>query len=111
MVGTVELQEYMDEIRKQVCSRCIERPMEGPPCAPLGKQCGIEMHLPQLIDAIHSVRSNWIEDYLNVNRERICEGCQFHHSEICPCPMDYLAVLVVQAVETVDRRREALQTV
>src|SRR6266511_256911 len=25
---------------------------------------------------------------------------------ICPCPMDYLSALVVEAVETVDRRRD-----
>ena len=35
-------------------SRCIERPPGGPPCAPLGKECGIEMHLPAVIDAIRS---------------------------------------------------------
>src|SRR5262249_7721959 len=36
-----------------------------------------------------------------------CEKCAFLHSSICLCPMDYLAVLVVQAVETVDQRRKA----
>src|SRR5262249_55499728 len=39
------------------------------------------------------------------NRTEICEKCAFLHSSFCPCPMDYLAVLVVQAVETVDERR------
>jgi hypothetical protein len=107
MVGETELAEYLDEIRLQVCSRCVERPPEGPPCAPLGKQCGIEMHLPQLIDAIHEVRSDWIAAYLDKNRQRICEGCVLHHNpSMCPCPMDYLAVLLVQAVETVDQRRQ-----
>jgi hypothetical protein len=28
------------------------------------------------------------------------------HTSICPCPMDYLSVLLVQAVEAVDRRHE-----
>ena len=105
MVTERELTEYMDEIREQVCSRCVERPRNGPPCAPLGKQCGIEMHLPQIVDAIHEVRSDWIEPYLENNRTCICEGCAFHHGSICPCPMDYLAVLLVQAIETVDKRR------
>ena len=41
----IERGEYLAEIRKQVCSRCVERPPGGPPCAPLGKQCGVEMHL------------------------------------------------------------------
>jgi len=98
----------MDEIRKDVCSRCVERPPEGPPCAPLGKQCGIEMHLPKIIDSIHGVHSDLIGPYLYANRKQICEKCALLHSSICPCPMDYLSVLLVQAVETVDRRRQEM---
>ena len=44
--------------------------------------------------------------YLDHNRHEICEKCAFLHSSICPCPMDYLATLVVEAVESVDQRRE-----
>jgi hypothetical protein len=104
MLSEAELAEYRDEIRAQVCSRCVERPPDGPPCAPVGKQCGIEMHLPELIESIHQVQSNWIEQYVDRNRQKICTKCTLHHSHLCPCPMDYLAVLLVQAVETVDRR-------
>lgn len=110
MVAESELSEYLDEIRKQVCSRCIERPPGGPPCAPLGKPCGIEMHLPQIVDAIQHVHSDSIRPYLENNRNRICEKCVFNHSSICPCPMDYLAVLLVRAVETVDSRRNQINS-
>jgi hypothetical protein len=106
MVAQAEISEYLAEIREQVCSRCVERPPGGPPCAPLGKDCGVELHLPALIDSIHDVHSQWIEPYLEHNRAGICEQCAFLHSSICPCPMDYLAVLIVQAVETVDERRQ-----
>ena len=51
-----ELTDYMDEIRRQVCAHCVDRPAGGPPCLPLGKKCGIELHLPNLIDAIHQVQ-------------------------------------------------------
>jgi hypothetical protein len=106
MLTELELAEYQEEIRNQVCSRCVERPPGGPPCAPLGKRCGVEMHLPKLIDAIHDVHSGSITAYLEHNRRHICESCVLHnHPSVCPCPMDYLAVLIVQAVETVDRRR------
>ena len=108
MVTEAALVEYRDEIRKQVCSICVERPVGGPPCAPLGKQCGIEMHLPKLIDSIHKVNSESIRPYLEMNRSSICSKCSALHSSICPCPMDYLAVLLVRAIETVDRRREAM---
>jgi hypothetical protein len=101
-----ELAEYLAEIRQQVCSHCVERPPGGPPCAPLGKACGVEMHLPQLVDSIRAVDSHLIAPYLEHNRQQVCEQCAFLHSGICPCPMDYLAVLLVQAVETVDQRRQ-----
>lgn len=106
MITELEFEEYLGEIRKQVCSRCVERPAGGPPCAPLGKDCGVELHLPALIDSIHEVHSGRIDPYLNHNRQTICEKCAFLHSSICPCPMDYLAVLLVDAVETVDARRQ-----
>jgi hypothetical protein len=110
MPAQVDLSEYMDEIRKHVCSRCVERPPGGPPCAPLGKQCGIELHLPQLITAIHERQSPLIQPYLEHNRSEICQHCQFLHSSICPCPMDYLAVLLVEAVEKVDERHNVETT-
>src|SRR5260370_41701379 len=105
MLTAADLQEYLDEIRQEVCSRCVERPPGGPPCAPSGKQCGIELHLPKLIDAIHEQHSELIGPYLDNNRRKICQQCAFLHNQICPCPMDYLAVLLVEAVEGVDKRR------
>src|SRR6266568_439667 len=104
MLTEPEIQEYLDEIRKQVCSRCVERPPGGPPCAPLGKNCGVEMHLGNLVESIHQVSSKLLEPYLERNRNDICQKCAFLDSAICPCPMDYLAALVVEAVETVDER-------
>jgi hypothetical protein len=107
MATTGDLSEYLDEIRKQVCSHCIERPPGGPPCAPLGKECGIEMHLPALIEEIRQVHSPLLAPYQRRNRETICTHCNRLGSDICPCPMDYLAGLLVQAVEAVDERRAA----
>jgi hypothetical protein len=99
-----ELSEYLDEIRKQVCSQCVERPPGGPPCAPLGKVCGVETHLAAVVDAIHQVKSGWIGPYLDHNRRTICQGCPQRNTGDCPCALDYLAVLLVGAVETVDER-------
>jgi hypothetical protein len=107
VISEIELAEYLDEIRNEVCSRCVERPPGGPPCAPLGKQCGVELHLPQLIEAIHQIKSGSIVPYLDNNQQRICEYCDHRQDfSLCPCPMKYLAVLIVQAVEAVDLRRQ-----
>jgi len=99
------ISEYLDEIRKQVCTRCVQRPPSGPPCVPLGVNCGVELHLPELIHSIHQVNySHLIAPYQDRNRSEICENCTFHGSSYCPCPMDYLIVLIAEAIETVDER-------
>jgi hypothetical protein len=110
MFALADYREYLDEIREQVCSRCVERPPGGPPCAPLGKVCGVEMHLPQLIESIRSIHSGLVVPYLQHDREVICAHCEFLESSICPCPMDYLAALIIEAVEEVDRRRAGRAT-
>jgi hypothetical protein len=104
MVRKPELADYLAEVRKHVCSRCPERPYGGPPCAPLGKVCGIEEHLPELIEAIHQVRSDQLAPYLDQTRKTICEHCASRSVSNCPCAMDSLAGLLVEAVELVDHR-------
>jgi hypothetical protein len=104
MYTKVQFTEYMDEIRKEVCSRCIERPQGGPPCAPLGKRCGVEVNLPQIIDAVHAKYSKRMEPYTNKFHEVACAQCPNLNKEQCPCPMEYLLILAVQAIEAVDER-------
>lgn len=96
--------EYLAAIRDYVCTRCVERPPGGPPCLPHGKICGIELHLPELLDSIHRCNSVCIAPYLDENRKSVCECCVHKGSDQCPCPMDTLAVLLVEAVEEVDKR-------
>jgi hypothetical protein len=104
MVAQTSSQEYLEEIRQEVCSRCVEKPLGGPPCLPLAKRCGIELHLPELITSVRSVRSLSVIPYVDQNRDYICSTCADQNTHICPCPMDYLAVLLVEAIETVDER-------
>lgn len=113
MQNEAELDEYLSEIRKEVCSCCVERPPGGPPCGPLGKWCGVENNLPELIDAVHDANGRWMGPFCDSTDRHVCAHCPVRDSSACPCPMDQLLVLVVQAVEAVDARRarrvEALQ--
>jgi hypothetical protein len=106
MNAALDLQEYVDEIRQQVCSRCIERPAGGPPCGPLGKRCGFELNLERLIEAVHGVHSNSLDPYIDVFHDHVCEHCARRATEQCPCPLEYLLLLAVEAIEAVDDRRQ-----
>ena len=106
MITEAEREEYLAEIRRQVCSRCKERPPGGPPCAPLGKPCGVELYLPELIEAIHEVQGELIEPYRQSKQRLVCSRCAYLHSDACPCPMDYWFVPILHAVELVDQCRQ-----
>ena len=107
-----ELDDYMAEIRQQVCSHCIERPPHGPPCAPHGKNCGIELHLEKLVDLCHATHSSLMDPYTDHFHDEICTHCANRESSQCPCPLDYLLLLAIQAIEDVDeRKRQTLPSV
>jgi hypothetical protein len=111
MYSKAEVQEYLDEIREQVCTRCVDRPPGGPPCAPLGKMCAVELFLPSLLRAVHEVDSPNMNPYVDNLRRHVCSECVHQNAEgFCllrterTCALDYLFPLIVQAVETVDER-------
>jgi hypothetical protein len=104
MITEQEREEYLAEIREQVCRHCKDRPEGGPPCAPLGKPCGVELYLPELIDAIHEVHSDLIEPYRQSKQEHVCSRCAYLHSNFCPCPLDYWFAPILHAVDIVDQR-------
>jgi hypothetical protein len=98
-----ELAEYSEELRNQVCSRCIERQPGNPPCTIHGRPCGIEAHLPELVDVCRRTDSIQIDPYIQQLHDLICPECGFKDSANCPCPLDYLLPLAVEAVETVEQ--------
>jgi hypothetical protein len=107
MPEDAELDEYLEAIRSSVCTHCIDRPPGGPPCAPLGKRCGIELNLARLVDAVHRVHSGAIDPYIEEFHAEVCTHCSQRLREQCPCPLDYLLTLAVQAIESVDECRAA----
>jgi hypothetical protein len=102
-----EYDEYLTALREQVCGRCIERRTGTPPCAPHGKACGIELHLPGLIDICRTTDSALIDPYIERLHDSICADCEYKDQPGCPCPLDYLLQLAVEAVEVVEQRRAA----
>ncbi len=108
MATVSSLDEYLNEMREQVCSHCVARVPGGPPCEPLGIGCGVEQHLDELIAICRAVDSPLIDPYVERLRDEICADCDFRDEPICPCPLKYLLPLAVGAVETVEQRRHIL---
>ena len=106
MYEGTDLDEYISEIREQVCARCIHRPPGGPPCEPLGKHCGLELDLPKFVAAVHRVHADNMEPYIDDFHYEVCMHCANGGTGKCPCPLEFLLVLAVQAIEAVDQRRD-----
>lgn len=104
MLAEIDMKEYMAEVRARVCTHCIERPPGGPPCAPRGKQCGVELHLPAIVELCHRSPSGLLEPYRTRFHADVCSHCLNRDSEHCPCPLDYLLPLAIEAIEAVDER-------
>jgi len=105
MLTPTEHDEYLAELRSQVCSRCIERAPGCPPCAPHDNPCGIEAHLSELVELCRTTDSSQMATYIDKLHDLICPTCEYKDSNACPCPLNYLLQLAVEAVETVERRR------
>jgi hypothetical protein len=103
-----QLDEYRTVLREEVCSRCIERLPNTPPCGPIGKGCGIERHLEELVNLCRTTDSALIDPYIEKLHDLICPTCEDKDSPSCPCPLDYLLQLAVEAVEKVELRRTAI---
>lgn len=43
--------------------------------------------------------------YIEKLHEAVCAHCEFKDSSSCPCPLDYLMLLAVEAVERVETQR------
>ena len=102
------MDEYLAEIRSEVCSRCVERPPGGPPCLPLGKRCGVELHLKEIVDLVQTTGSPCMEPYVEHLHSDVCAYCQNKVTKDCPCALDYLLPLVVEAIENIDARHGAV---
>jgi hypothetical protein len=106
MLTIAEHDEYLAEVREHVCRRCIERGRDCPPCGSHDHPCGIEAHLPELVALCRTTDSLQMADYLDKLHDVICPQCEYKDTSGCPCPLDYLLQLAVEAVEAVDYRRD-----
>ena len=107
--GEDRYQAYRDAIRRRVCTICLDGADDGS-CA-FASVCGIEEHLPRLVDAILDVRSRRDDAYAAAVEARVCSTCAHRDAlGLCRlrrhgrCTLSVYLPLVVEAVDEVERR-------
>ena len=57
----------------------------------------------------NSRRSQAIDAYIERFHSEVCAHCASRDTRDCPCPLDSLLLLAIEAIEAVDERREGAE--
>src|SRR5215467_12160989 len=93
-------------VRKRICSVCTERTVAGECGLEEPSQCALFRLFPQVAQAIQSVNSDDIGQYIEAIRHGVCSVCADQGSDgSCEtrqqvrCSLDAYLLLVVDAIE------------
>lgn len=103
------MQRYIDAIRKNVCAICVDSTEDGD-CTLTSKElCAVEYYLPKILEVIHSVETDDMEEYHSKLKDTVCAECgTAEDSEHCylredaNCSLDRYFPLIVETVKKVD---------
>lgn len=100
------LVELESIIRNRICSVCTERTVDGQCGLEEPSSCALFRLFPQVAQAIQSVQSDDIQQYIDAVRRNVCSVCVDQASdESCEtrqqvrCSLDAYLLLVVDAIE------------
>jgi hypothetical protein len=100
------LDELEAVVRNRICNVCTERTAEGECGLESPSSCAMFRLFPQVAQAIQSVHSNDIQEYIEAIRRNVCSVCheqaQDGSCEVrrqVQCSLDAYLLLVVEAIE------------
>lgn len=99
-------------VRSRICKVCTERTVEGDCGLEEPARCALFHLFPQVAQAIDSVRSDDINDYVTAIRGKVCSICEDQAADgSCAarqqvrCALDAYLLLVVDAIEEATGKR------
>jgi hypothetical protein len=102
---------YWDAIQRHVCASCLDQASTGSCGLGHGRVCAIAGHLPAVVDAVLSVESDRMDDYIAAVEAAVCGRCaEQEASGRCErrdkgeCALSLYLYLVVDAIEEVRGR-------
>lgn len=105
----MDYERYRTAIRRKVCQHCIDLGADGKCTLTNERQCGVEIYLDKIVDVVHSVHSQNLQDYVDLLRKKVCANCKNQRPDgTCQirneieCGLDRYFALVVEAIEEAD---------
>ena len=101
-----DLAELEAIVRNRICRVCTERTVQGDCNLEEPSSCALFGLFPQVAQAIQSVSSDDIQDYIEAIRHNVCSVCtdragdgSCETSQQVQCALDAYLLLVVEAIE------------
>ena len=103
------MQRYIDAIRKNVCSICVDSTDEGDCTLTTKELCAVEYYLPKILEVVHNTQSEDINEIHQELRDTVCAECATSEdSEHCylredaNCSLDRYFSIIVETIQKVD---------
>ena len=102
------MEKYLDAIRKNVCSICVDSDENGE-CRLTEKElCAVESYLKEIIELAENMTDEYYDKYYENLREKICANCRAKSADgncylrdDANCALDRYFPLVVETVRKV----------
>lgn len=104
------MKNYLAAIRNNVCSICVDSNDKGRCTLTEQEICALDKYLPDIVEIVHSIDSENINDYVKALRENICSECRTQDDsgycylrEDVNCSLDRYFPLIVETIQKADR--------
>lgn len=103
------MDKYLRAIRQNICSICADSNDRGKCTLNDEEVCALETYLPRIVDIVHSIDSQELQDYVDALRKEICSECRAQEDngycylrEDVNCSLDRYFPLIVETIQKTD---------
>lgn len=105
----MEIKKYYGAIRKNVCEICCDSDETGNCTLSKGEICAVENYLPKILELVHSLNCENMEDNYKLLRDEICAHCKASESsdkcllrDDVNCSLDRYFPIIIETIKKVD---------
>ncbi|HEX2867466.1 MAG TPA: hypothetical protein VHO03_10515 [Ignavibacteriales bacterium] len=103
------MDKYLSAIRQNICSICADSNDLGRCSLTDDEICALEVYLPQIVEIVHSIDSQNLQDYIDALRKEVCSECRTQEKdgycylrEDVNCSLDRYFPLIVESIQKAD---------
>jgi len=105
------MNKYLTALKNKVCSVCVDSDHDGICRLSEHEVCAVEKYHSQIVEVVHSVDSEDLQEYISALRKNICTlHCRMNEEnnycylrEDANCALDRHFPLIIETIQQVDK--------